>query len=517
MLRAAHFPRNAPIGSRSASRVWLLMRGLLAASAWLLMFAVPVHAAVEVPATIRVALSGSASVYEIVPSQEAEVIVGSTSYDAKVGDRILLSFHMYGLRPHGPDASSMARDAGLRTSDEMAELSTGPYADVGSAVRHRRLIHALYDLPTSLTVLAPAAYVGAVRLPAMPVELRMEPSVPDAISMVNGRRYRGTLDVFVESTGMRIVNTLQFEDYVASVVGSEMPTSWEIEALKAQAVAARTYATRRLASDPALAICDSEDCQAYDGVDAETEQTRAAAYETAGVVATFNGDLIDAVYSANAGDMTADAALVWGDSVPYLTEVASPGDREALSVDWGASGYRWTRVFSLHELTFFRTFATAGIGDVQEARVTEISPGGRPVRMEVTGSAGQLELFGDQIRTAFGLPSAFVEVVLEPPGEEHLVSPTTRMIADLASEGYAVLRRRRSIAFDALPAEARLINGAVTIVTVEQPARLLFEGRGFGHGVGMSQWGAQGMARVGATYDQILRHFYPGIALTPVG
>ncbi|MBM4436809.1 MAG: SpoIID/LytB domain-containing protein [Actinobacteria bacterium] len=394
-----------------------------------------------------------------------------------------------------------------------AEVMIGPYRDASTALAHRRRLQAEFGAPGRLTPPRAGVAIGHVRWEPAPRSIEIAPASGLDVTRINGRAYRGAVRVSAASDAISVVNTVDLTHYIASVVGTEMPASWELEALKAQAVAARTYALRRIQPDADYDICDSQDCQAYAGVARESPRTLAAAEQTARIVAVYRGALIEAVYSANAGDFTASAEHVWGDAVPYLVEVPSSGDKEALSVEWGATGYRWTREVPLAEVSRAQAVARAGLGAIVSARVVEANGSGRPIRVELADSSRRVELFGDAIRTTLGLPSNYVELTVAAPDVRRLIGPAPTEVAGLVQEGFAVTVRRRSFAFDAAPPDVRLIDGTIQIVTLTKPARLVVRGRGFGHGVGMSQWGAQGMARAGSTYDEILRHYYPGIDL----
>ena len=359
----------------------------------------------------------------------------------------------------------------------------------------------------------PTLAVGDWATFELPQRLNVQPADLRAAIWLNGTPYRGGFDIRREETGFRVVNHVALADYLASVVGTEMPRNWEMEALKAQAVAARTYAIQHLQPNEFYDICDNQDCQAYGGVRSESERTQAAVAATAGIVAVFNGAPIEALYSANAGDVTESSEHVWGTAVPYLRSVPSPGDAAALSVSWGAEGYRWTRTIPLPELAEYRAFRNEGVGTIVDLRVLELTPAGRPLRVLVVGTAGEVELYGDQVRTALGLPSAFVDLELAPVTSVELIGAAPRRFGALLEEGHRIASVRRSIAFATAPPDIELVNGAVHVAVFERPPSLILSGRGFGHGLGMSQWGAQGMALAGHTYDEILTHYYTGIEL----
>ena len=305
--------------------------------------------------------------------------------------------------------------------------------------------------------------------------------------------------------------------YLASVVGAEMPSTWEAEALKAQAVAARTYALGNMDPTSDFDICDDQRCQAYEGVTTESPRTLEAVADTAGIVALFGDELIMAFYSANAGDYTESAENIWGQPIPYLRAVPSPNDSEALSVAWGASGYRWRRERTTSNLQQIWPIQEAGIGEVSEIEVMRKAESGRPLTVRITGTNGILDLVGDQIRTAFELPSSFTTISVVAPRRLELINPTVKRVGALIRDGYELSGQRRSVAFATAPPGVHLYNGAVVVNHFVHPETIVFDGRGFGHGVGMSQWGAQGMAREGRSYDEILQYYYQGIELRAIG
>ncbi|MBQ8238220.1 MAG: stage II sporulation protein D [Oscillospiraceae bacterium] len=253
---------------------------------------------------------------------------------------------------------------------------------------------------------------------------------------------------------------MELDEYLTGVVLGEMPASFEEEALKAQAVVARTYTMRaqhRGGRHDAAAVCtDSTCCQSYispsdylaaGGTQNSVDRIRNAVLATSGQVLTYEGDLIEATYFSCSGGVTEDAAAVWGADYPYLKSVSSPGEEKA-------AHYTDTVVFtaSQFESALGRDLSGTPSGWFG---VTTYTTGGGVATMEIGGEVYQ----GTDLRTMLGLRST-----------AFMVS------ADLNS---------------------------VTITT-----------KGFGHRVGMSQYGADAMAVLGSTYAQILAHYYQGTSLT---
>ncbi|MCY3908186.1 MAG: SpoIID/LytB domain-containing protein, partial [Anaerolineaceae bacterium] len=359
-------------------------------------------------------------------------------------------------------------------------------------------------------------HLGRSILAPLPQLIEIQPQELADVTTINDRAYRGRVRVDFSGGDPQVVNELRLADYLASVVGSEIPPTWEVEALKAQAVAARNYALQKVDPSAEYDICDSQFCQAYGGVASEYPSTIQAVRETSGVVAMYGGDLIAAYYASNMGDHTTSAVDVWGRDVPYLRGVPSPSDVEAMSTSWGAEGYRWTRAIPLHRLADIQT-ASGVLGELSEVRVLRTAQSGQPAEVELLGNQGAVTLSGDAIRMTLGLPSAFAEFRTVPGERLVLLNPTPRRVAALQADGYSLEQRRRSVPFAEAPAGVQLVRGTLDVAEFRLPPRLIVNGRGFGHGVGMSQWGAQGMARAGHSFDEILTHYYSGAVVERVG
>ena len=273
---------------------------------------------------------------------------------------------------------------------------------------------------------------------------------------VGTRIVRGQIAVTAEAGRIQVLNRIGLEDYVASTVGGEMVSSWPSEALRAQAVAARTYALyqasrRRGAAWDVRATAAS---QVYRGVEAETRETRSATRATAGQVLTYAGAPILAVFHSTAGGRTATAGEVWGEDLPYL-RVVEVEDEDA------APHTYWRTVFETEALRGVLEAAGVSVGQLQGLSIGRRTASGRVERLVVHGSAADVELGGRRLRTLLsemGLRSTLFEIR-------------------------------------------------------ESPVGFIFVGSGHGHGVGMSQWGARAMARQGASYKRILGRFYPGTRL----
>ena len=338
----------------------------------------------------------------------------------------------------------------------------------------------------------------------------------DGVLTVNGRGFRGTLETTTDDDGDAIVvNTVETGAYLASVVGTEEPVTWESEALAAQAIAARTYLATHLARHKNYDLEGDVRDQAYGGTGMEVRQTIRAVERTAGVVATYNGRPIEALYSANAGGVTEDSENIFANALPYLRSVPSPGDELAKDSSWGHTSWEWSREFTAPQLGDYMRFRGIDVGVPIRIEVINKTASGRPTLTRVVGTKATKDISKDAARYYFGLKSNLFTPVLHPSGALEWVGERDRdRLRDMEVLGATRIRANYEHTFDA---EGRRVGIHAYEWLYSIPARFDFVGKGFGHSVGMSQWGAQAMALKGADYEQILKHYYRGIALTKVG
>ena len=308
---------------------------------------------------------------------------------------------------------------------------------------------------------------------------------------VGQRRYRGRLQLLPQSGQLQVVNHVPLETYLPSVVGSEMPASWPLQALQAQAVAARTYALKARKPSAPFDVQATTASQVYKGVEAETPSTQAAVMATRGQVLTHNNVLIDAVFHSSSGGSTESSGDLWSRQLPYLVSV--PDFDQASPVrDWRQPLDRSRLQQAFPEL-----------GGALGIDVLSTTPTGRVRQARVVGPSGQLSLTGAQLRSRLGLKSTWVRFELVPTASAS------------ASELDGFPLDSASGAAPALPPPLPAFSLPVPSAKTPEVVQLVAVGRGFGHGVGMSQWGALAMAQRGESYAAILKHYYRGTALQP--
>jgi stage II sporulation protein D len=273
----------------------------------------------------------------------------------------------------------------------------------------------------------------------------------------NDRAYRGTLEVSRVEKNVTVINEVPVESYLLSVVPSEIPAGWEEDALKAQAVAARTYAYHQMARKKGnYHVSAGTTSQVYKGISSEDRRTTRAVSKTRGMIMTFDGKPILALFHSTCGGKTADDSDVWnGGDIFYLKSV---------KCDYciGSEHYQWKERIPIRDI---ETYVRRKYRDIQGIESLSFDKrNDRIVQVRIRHSRGTLTIPGNTFRLLF------------PP------------------------KTLRSLYFDARGAGDSII----------------FEGRGWGHGVGMCQWGARGLALKGSTWQEILKFYYKGINLERV-
>lgn len=396
---------------------------------------------------------------------------------------------------------------------------------------------------------------------------------------VDGKSYRRMMRVLIWEGRIACVNVLPLEEYLWGVISAEMPNTWHMEALRAQAVAARTYSLRALESHPERPFDVYADVvdQVYNGISAERETTTRACIETAGLVCTFNRTPIIAYFHAASGGCTASGADAFGRDLSYLRSVPS---MDGSVLPWNYSIAPSAVASKLNNNGYIT-------GSVRRIYISRFSPEGRPVEVTVIHSEGRHNLPVTEFRKILGYNSirstsftpqgqSFPETynttqiisVPEPAGNNqetflilnqsliipHVIHAELESCAFISSASIADFSTLNSIYVIGSEGICQYTNGSIFVAVSgssgeinasdNNPENLpasgysdriqsgffvddsdgfgypvngtfTFSGHGAGHGVGMSQHGARILAEQGWSYQQILRHFYSGIEIEP--
>ena len=266
----------------------------------------------------------------------------------------------------------------------------------------------------------------------------------------------GSLKIMARGTGLSLVNDVDLEEYIKGVVPAEMSPGWHPEALKAQAVVARTYALyqRMLNKSREYDLVATVQDQVYQGRQGVDQRVQEAVESTRGIAVAYQNAPIYAAFSSTAAGPTEDAVNVWSKDLPYLKGVDCP-------FDVNAPRYQWRAVLKVQDLE--NTFRRQGVdvGAIASLTPFAYSRAGRVTKLRILHSRGELILRGEDFRRLIG----------------YSVIPSTQF--DVESMGWEIA----------------------------------FSGRGSGHAVGLCQWGAKEMAEHGYPYATILAYYFPGTEL----
>lgn len=275
---------------------------------------------------------------------------------------------------------------------------------------------------------------------------------------MDGRSVRGVLHIGLYHGKLRMINELDVEDYLKGVVPIEISTKWSPEVLKVQAIIARTYALyqRQVNLGKEYDVQATTADQVYEGRDRENPLSNQAIDETRGLVLTYGGQLVLSVYHSTSAGPTENASEVWGIDLPYLKGVSCPFDQNS-------PYYQWNKAWPMESIQ--KSFSDAGysIGTIASITPFHWTEAGRISQIRIIHSRGELILRAEDLRRILGYK-------------------------ELPSDHFRIENIGRD---------------------------LRVRGNGYGHGVGLCQWGAKEMAEMGYRYDRILKYYYPGVRVSP--
>lgn len=328
------------------------------------------------------------------------------------------------------------------------------------------------------------------------------PSNPDDYLTINNRKYKGSFEFIIETINgtnyIRPVNTIGMEDYLKGVVPSEMPASWNIEALKAQAVAARTYSWNY----GGKTITDTISHQVYGGLNDSHPNSNQAVDATTGQVLKFNNRLIDAVFSASNGGVMDSAKSVWGNDFAYLINATDSFDTsytwsfnvQTTQIDMQdfdlANPDAWWNKVSEKDSTIMTNIKTwlnengYKDKDIKIVAVPTLSFNSPSTTKRVSTGSISIQFYVKNMKDSNG------RLILQEINQMNVAASKVRAMIGL---NYV---------------KSYLVTKSSSTTSTHSIA-----GRGYGHGVGLSQYGANNRASAGQKYNTILAFYYPGTQL----
>ena len=286
-------------------------------------------------------------------------------------------------------------------------------------------------------------------------QVRFIPKEPDGLIRVEGRRYRDTILVKKNKSGkMDVINELGIEGYLYGVMAREVSPQWNMEALKSQAIVSRTFVLKNLKKhgSKGFDLTATITSQVYGGVNSENPRSNYAVDITRGQILTYRGELIKVFFHSNSGGYTEDIRDVWGGSEKplYLPSKVSRFSK-------GQPHYKWEVTLSKEKIASSLRKAGYQIGRIEKMRVMGRNKSGRITYLAIYHDRGMLRIMGGKFRMALG---------------PNLIKSTLMGVKNSRDKIY-------------------------------------FYGRGWGHGVGMCQWGAKKMSDKGYSYRKILNFYFP--------
>ncbi len=355
------------------------------------------------------------------------------------------------------------------------------------------------------------------------LSLTVAPGLDDSVkpaTYYRSNRYYGMFQFRRVGGGdLTVINVLDLDDYTNCVITQEMSPSWPLEALKAQALCARTYweTNKNKHGSNGFDLCSTTHCQAYPGMGAITERTTQAIQETSGLRIWYQGKPITAVYFSSDGGATEDVENVWGGSHGYLKGVIDPYEA---TVSEKISNWQWSYSFTGAELAEKLQKNNYNCAAITEVKV-EHTPLGNVKKLIMTDANGKEWPFVRQsgVRDILGLRSMRYDVTTTGANSGGVYYTDGGGTISTISGTYAI----------GGDGKTRKLSGNPYVITASGtqylpapyggttdntgPLTFTFNGSGWGHNVGMSQWGAYAMAQQGFTYDQIIKFYYTDVEI----
>lgn len=341
-------------------------------------------------------------------------------------------------------------------------------------------------------------------------------SISGGTIFINGVEYRGYLG-FVNKNGGKILNHLPIKYYLYGVLPREMGGGFPKEALKAQAVASKSYAVVNMNKhiNEGFNLCNSTHCQVYGGVSGEHPATNEAVDETIEDYLRYDGKIAEGLFHSNNGGYIESARDVWGGDIPYLISKRDKFSDGTVNSSWEL---KYTKEYINNKLRA----SGIHIGDLVDIKIIDKSLGNRVKEMEIIGTSSSQIISGSKFRSIIGtnvLKSTLFEIKRDGDSinlpDKKLYIQNSSEIKEVKLEDSYVMTNQSEISKIRAYSPKILTSRGLSETKMENiefsgNGDYIISGKGFGHGVGMSQYGAKKMAEIGYDYIDILKHYFEG-------
>ena len=341
--------------------------------------------------------------------------------------------------------------------------------------------------------------------------LTVTPVDEDEFIAFNGKQYRGNFVIYrFSDSDITVINVLGVEEYLYGVVPREIATGHPMEALKAQAVAARTYTCKTLGKYEKwkFDMTNTTADQSYGGVAVECEDTTKAVNSTKRRIVTYDGEPITTYYFSTSSGWTESSENVWVTAYPYLVAVEDKYQPDNLTYS------NWSVTFTAKKLKEILANKSIKIGDIIGLNTVEKSDSNGVLKLEFIGTNDTYSVTKETSRSVFGtsdVRSQFYDVISDNAVTAYNLDEET---ATKSIVEFKVATDNGAKKIDSNLDEVSVIGKDSTKTYSRVPTEYTISGKGWGHGVGMSQNGAIGMAKAGFDYDEILTWYYTGTKIT---
>ena len=329
-----------------------------------------------------------------------------------------------------------------------------------------------------------------------------------------GYKYYGGFEYNrVNGNDISVINYVTEDDYAKGVVPYEVNPNWHTEVIKVQALCAKSYAQNCIGKHKSQGfdICDTTHCQVYNGTSQATANSDAACDAVSGQYVVYNGKIANTFFHASSGGHTEDVENIWGNKIDYLRGV--PDDY----LKYTSSPYEnWSYKLSLDKITQILKSKGYSVTKITDFYVSKYSKYGNVLQLAfVDQTNGRKTVSGDTARTLLNSSSHGVTIyshrytVTSDSAGVYVGNRQVKSISDIFAIGADLVKKALTGNLNEVKVLSK--NGVSTISTGTGSSDIIIQGSGSGHNIGMSQWGARGMAEHGINYIDIIKHYFTGV------